>query len=58
MNLFLDFDKNKNVFYNNLYMDEYKLVVKTRINKREKHEEDTKIEHFDLTKYTYLTHYE
>ena len=58
MNLFLDFDKNKHVFYNNLYIDEYKLVVKTPINKREKHEFNTKIEEFDLTKYTYLTHYE
>ena len=58
MSLFLDFDKNESVFYNNLYIDEYKLVVKTPINKREKHDNNIKIESFDLTKYTYLTHYE
>jgi hypothetical protein len=58
MSLFLDFDKNEKVFYNNLYIDDYNLVVKTPINKKEKHENRIKIELFDLTKYTYLTHYD
>ena len=50
---FIDFDKIKSIFYNNLYLDDYKIVVKMRLTK----EEDIKIENFDLTKYIYLLAY-
>ena len=54
MGFFVDFDKKDKVFYCNLYVDDYKLVVKTPIVKKEKKDVDVKIERFDLTKYTYL----
>ena len=65
VNKFIDFDKSKNVFYDNLYLCEQKLVVKIPICKRLYSEKsDTfhakrklKIEPFNLTKYTYLTAY-
>ncbi|MFX1274304.1 MAG: hypothetical protein ACFFBP_16235 [Promethearchaeota archaeon] len=58
MGLFLDFDKREKLFYSNLYIDEHKLVVKTPITKDEKQDLEIKIEHFDLTKYTYLVAHE
>ncbi len=60
LNKFLDFDKNKQVFYYNMYLKEYKFVIKIPISKleKEKHTEETKIEKFNLTKYTFLLNYE
>ena len=55
--LFLDFDKRENIFYSNLYIDGYKLVVKTPIQevvRQQKNNLEVKIEEFDLTRYTYL----
>jgi len=58
LGLFLDFDKTEKIFYSNLYIDGYKLVVKTPIAKDEKQNNNIKIEEFDLTKYTYLVAHE
>ena len=58
---FIDFDKNKSIFYNNIYLDEYKIVVKMPLTKKEPSQEvkeDIKIEKFDITKYIYLLAYE
>lgn len=54
---FLDFDKDEIIFYNNLYIDEFKLVVKIPLSspKSEISRENIKIEKFDLARYTYLT---
>ena len=56
--MFLDFDKTEKIFYSNLYMDDYKLVVKNPITNDEKPNHDIKIEEFNLTKYTYLVAHE
>ena len=55
---FLDFDKHENVFYDNIYLDDYKIVVKVPLMKSRKKLKDFKINKFDLTKYTYLLSYD
>ena len=62
MSKFIDFDKENKIFYNNLYLVDFKIVIKMpcagtgnmkkKINKRE-----FKIEKFDLGKYNYLLTY-
>ncbi len=59
MGMFLDFDKDENIFYSNLYLEDYKFVVKTPIVKGNIKSEtpdvnNIKLEEFDLTKYVYL----
>jgi len=61
INKFLDFDKYKKVFYDNLYLSKEKLVVKIPIvqkGKNKKKPKEVKISKFDLGKYTYLLAYE
>ena len=63
MGLFLDYDKYENVFYSNLYLDDYKLVVKTPMIKGTIVPEmpdvnNIIVEQFELTKYVYLTAHE
>ena len=55
---FLDWDKYKNRFYNNLYLKDYKLVVKIPLIPQENLEKEIKIKKFNLTKYTYLISYD
>ena len=55
---FLDWDKYKNRFYNNLYLKDYKLVVKIPLLPQKSIEEEIKIKRFNLTKYTYLISYD
>ena len=55
---FLDFDKNKSIFYDNIYLDDYKIVVKVPLIEKQKAEKDMKINKFDLTKYTFLLSYD
>ena len=52
---FIDFDKNENIFYDNVYLDEYRLVVKIPLLKKEK---DIKIKEFTLGGYVFLFSYE
>lgn len=58
---FIDLDKNKNHFYNNIYLEHLDLVIKMPISKNPANAsdvaEDIKIEKFDLTKYIYLVDY-
>lgn len=54
LSLFLDFDKNEQIFYSNLYLDDYKLVVKVPITNNRDVKKETKIDKFDLVRYTYL----
>jgi len=56
--MFLDWDKYKNRFYNNLYLDEYKLVIKMPLLIEKKSKSELKIKKFNLTRYTYLVSYE
>ena len=54
---YLDFDKKNKIFYNSLYLDEFKIVVKIPLTSPQSSSspEHIKIERFDLAKYTYLT---
>ncbi|MFX0057924.1 MAG: hypothetical protein ACFE85_10865 [Candidatus Hodarchaeota archaeon] len=56
--MFIDWDKYKNMFYNNIYLDDYKIVIKMPLIQRKKSKKDIKIKKFDLTKYTYLCSYQ
>ncbi len=63
MGLYLDYDKYENVFYSNLYLEDYSLVVKTPIVKGSiipETPDDNKVvvEKFDLAKYVYLLSHE
>ena len=53
---FLDYDKNKKIFYYNIYAREEKIVIKVPFskNRKLKQHKKIKIEKFDLTKYTFL----
>lgn len=57
---FIDFDKDRKIFYNNLYLDDFKIVIKMPCVSPEKDIDQNliKIEKFDLVKYTYLLSYE
>lgn len=62
---FLDFDKNKEVFYNNLYLNDENIVVKMPIflngnghNEEGNNGNGVRLDKFDLTKYTYLMSYD
>ena len=55
---FIDYDKNKKIIYNNLYLDEFKIVIKMPLTCEEVCEkDDIKIKKFNLEKYTYLLSY-
>lgn len=56
---FIDFDKYKEIFYDNLYIDDYKIVVKIPlIKKNDRLYKKIKIAEFDLGRYTYLLSYD
>lgn len=57
MRKFIDWDKFKNTFYNNIYLDNYKIVIKMPFIPKQDSEPDIKIKKFDLEKYTYLCSY-
>ena len=57
---FIDFDKYDKKFYDNLYLDDFKIVIKMPIiiEKNREFQDDIKIEEFNLIKYTYLLAYD
>ncbi|MBY8989234.1 MAG: hypothetical protein KGD58_00640 [Candidatus Lokiarchaeota archaeon] len=55
--LFIDWDKCKNMFYNNIYLENSKIVIKMPLIPRDGSEDELKIRRFDLGKYTYLCSY-
>ncbi len=58
---FVDFDKEKRVFYNNIYLDEFKMCVKIPFamqNRNGKKKKKIKLSKFNLVKYTYLLSYD
>lgn len=58
ISMFLDWCKYKNIFYNNIYLEEYDWVVKMPlISPKSDNRGDIKLKKFDLTKYTYLLSY-
>jgi hypothetical protein len=55
---FIDWDKCKNIFYNNIYLEKHKIVIKMPlIPTKGGAEDDIKIKKFDLSKYTFLISY-
>ncbi|MHA1491752.1 MAG: hypothetical protein ACTSRI_19115 [Promethearchaeota archaeon] len=54
---FIDFDKDKNIFYNNIYLEDFKFVIKIPLLEKASTRKDIKIKKFDLTKYTFLLSY-
>ena len=56
---FIDYDKGKKIFYDNLYLDEFKIVVKIPLScKSKKKKKDViKVKKFNLERYTYLLSY-
>ncbi|MBN1216722.1 MAG: hypothetical protein JXA99_14945 [Candidatus Lokiarchaeota archaeon] len=58
LNKFIDFDRDQNVFYNNLYIKDCDFVVKIPLSEEKIKPNKIKIEKFNLTKYTYLLDYE
>lgn len=55
---FIDWDKFENVFYNNLYLDKYKIVIKMPLIPKRNTEDTFKIKKFNLEKYTFLISYD
>ena len=45
---FIDWDKFKNVFYNNFYLENYKIVIKMALPSKEETSDDIKIKKFNL----------
>lgn len=58
MSKFIDWDKFENCFYNNIYLEDYKFVIKMPLISSKDIKKDIKIKRFDLTKYTYLVSYD
>ena len=59
VNKFIDFNKNERIFYNNLYLDEYKIVIKIplSLSYKKRRINDIKIEEFNLADSIYLFSY-
>lgn len=55
---FIDWDKFENVFYNNFYLENFKIVVKVPLFPNLDPKEDLKIKKFNLEKYTFLISYD
>jgi len=55
---FLDFDKYKKIIYNNLYLDDFHIVIKMCLITNNYPNEELRIEKFDLTKYSFLLSYD
>jgi len=55
---FLDWCKYKNIFYNNLYLEDYDWVIKMPlILHGSEPQKEIKLKKFDLTSYVYLLSY-
>ncbi len=55
---FIDWDKFENVFYNNFYLDKYKIVIKMPLVPKKELKDQIKIKKFNLEKYTFLISYD
>lgn len=55
---FIDWDKFENIFYNNLYLENYKIVIKIPLIPKREQKNQIKIKKFNLEKYTFLISYD
>ena len=58
MNMYIDWDRYKNMFYNNIYLEDSKFVIKMPLLPKKNSQMDIKIKKFNLTTYTYLISYD
>ncbi|MCK4286684.1 MAG: hypothetical protein KAX18_10805 [Candidatus Lokiarchaeota archaeon] len=54
---FIDWDPNRNVFYDNIYLEDQKIVIKMPLIHTNDSEDYIKIKKFNLEKYTFLINY-
>ena len=54
---FIDFDKDTNLFYNNLFLNDFNIVIKIPLIKKENSQPELKIEKFSLVNDIYLASY-
>ena len=54
---YIDFDKSDKIFYDNLYLGEYKIVIKIPLTENNRSQDTIKIEEFSLENDTFLTSY-
>lgn len=57
MKKFIDFNKNEKILYDNLYLGEFHLVIKTPMLKKGNLLSNIKVEYFSLMNDTFLTSY-
>lgn len=57
MKNFIDFNKNENILYDNLYLGEFHIVIKTPMMKKGNSLRKIKVEYFSLMNDTFLTSY-
>lgn len=57
MKLFIDFNKSDNILYDNLYIGEYKIVIKFPIGEKDNLPGQIRIEKFSLINGAFLTSY-
>lgn len=58
VSMFLDWCKYTNIFYNNLYLEDYDWVIKMPITPQgSETQKDIKLKKFNLTSYIYLLSY-
>ncbi|MHA1758880.1 MAG: hypothetical protein ACTSVV_19090 [Promethearchaeota archaeon] len=57
MKKFLDFDKKKEILYNNIWLDDVKIVVKIPMIYEKKYDKKIKMEKFDLSDSLYILSY-
>ncbi len=55
---FIDFDRNQNIFYENVYLKDCDFVIKIPLLRKEYIRDRIKIEKFNLAKYIYLLDHE
>jgi hypothetical protein len=58
INMYIDWDRYKNMFYNNIYLEDSKFVIKMPLLPQKNDQMDIKIKKFNLTTYTYLISYD
>lgn len=54
---FIDFKKDNKIFYNNLYISDFKIVIKIPLIEKDTPQPELKIEKFSLDNDVYLTSY-
>ena len=60
LNKFVDFNKNNGIFYDNLYLNDVKFVIKTPFqdSRKEGSINNIRIEKFNLTNSIYIVNYD